>query len=1514
MLSQPWLGECQRNNNQNMPDVTLSQLYGQNKAAAKENAKANIFMSNEQRAEYDQLLRGDLYVPQSTLKDPGIYRDINRLGSYQAPKHGYDVSSYADYMQTPESVVVGTDIDYARAEAQPGWEQARNVGLRLIPDIVMGTVANLAAIADIPGYVDADGEMGYGLSTYLNDLQESLNMDALPIYRKNPEKSFDITDSGYLMDNISNLLNSAGSFIATGAITGGILNGISKAMQTEAWIARVASKLKLPQLAAEKGLVEGTGEYANFIAQGISKYRSGFDKMLPVINSLALNQAEGAMEVYQVYNDVLNKKLDKNMSFEQADAEAKDAATLDLNLNRANFLLNLTSAGAFTRGGSILEKLGGGARLEVLGETAQESLEEGVNYIAQREAMIKSEQGDAYSFDPVRALSHLGETQGLEAMAIGGLGGALQTAGTHAYKTLRGAKDHSDKVKSDLDSSKESLGAPTATDTSNAIHSQMKTIQSWLDAKRNAKDDKEYNDADQMFTDMFFDDVQNPNQTAIKGKIAGFTNVLNDKDSTPEQKNIAQKSLQRISDIQEVLKSISLEESQRAVDPAIIGDDNNTPKFMRKGEIIRAEIAKKDLQKSLSDADSALSAKESELSNELNSSDPAIVANANNQLKPLIDKKEAIQREIDNKNKLILDLKDKGQIEAVIEDKKAKAEKQQLKTDAMRQNKSVPSTPQPGMQSTVIPSKKGDVPPSGSIGGSYQLPSNPDLTFTISPRSYAQGSAGVKLGEFVPTISHKDPNFKLKEGEITDEEFSKLSEPNTITVVKDKDGDLFAIIPEQRSVDDSGKEIVVPPQIIKHTEAQVSPTDNKPLAATFLQQLLVDKSGTSSNIRIGDIVLDPSSPVIKGEKPIAHMGMKALKEHLMSLHSSPLPGTLGPSVVRVSAQSAPAAPGMNPNMVSGEPVSQAEIETESKTTSSPESKRPVASAINYLAVKYRMIMKSIRGVSRMVIADVSGVERDNVNDEYLVHGDDRAVYVGSRIVFRVARGTIQVADRSSGKLEYDKNGILKTKSVTAEAMKAERMSKSGTVDIDNLIDVPIEIWTIDDNGKDKHFIGYLGESRWLLDGVPGNRDHHMGSEEDIEKVNKIRETIEKKFIESGINEAYIHGEISDVSAGVPYLAGEIGSVNEKMYKLSSDIESLGLPSRFGYYDNGGIKINGISDASNIIANYDEFAAKWKGKTGMPVVLLPARDGKVYAIPAWSRRINTEDSIAIKNGIIAASKSNPSLTESYNKEAIKGGAKNIDTIDGLREFLRQFIHINTVDDINNGGTGDIVFTVMANSAADDIIISAERIYETNPISVSINALGNPNSKQKFDEAIDSLNKIIDLISNKEDGGVRAARRNFHLPYSGKKEITFTEVNGELKAKTGRTFEEIYGDTLQTNATHAGSFDGKNIYLVQQVTQFSADMEEELRGIPPVNVSDPSSPDVFGDITGDDPGDDMPFKQMESIPEIQADFGMVNIGAVTTSSYGSGMAGNSATTGVPPGATDSQIGKSQSIRCS
>ena len=162
-----------------MPDP-LSILYKENQQAQKENR--DILRPSQE---------GPLSVPDwaTPLEErPMTFGPESATGIDE-------MSKYEDYLYNPAGIELGVDINKMRAVAQPLSEQVGHLATRLVPNVVFGTVQNLANIADVEDYFNVDDEVGNALGNTMQDWMDKTNA-ALPIYRRRPNKSWDIGDPG----------------------------------------------------------------------------------------------------------------------------------------------------------------------------------------------------------------------------------------------------------------------------------------------------------------------------------------------------------------------------------------------------------------------------------------------------------------------------------------------------------------------------------------------------------------------------------------------------------------------------------------------------------------------------------------------------------------------------------------------------------------------------------------------------------------------------------------------------------------------------------------------------------------------------------------------------------------------------------------------------------------------------------------------------------------------------------------------------------------------------------------------------------------------------------------------------------------------------------------------------------------------------------------------------------------------------------------------------------------------
>ena len=300
----------------------------------------------------------------------------------------------------------------ARAYTQPWTEQlGRGLG-RAALNIIPSIIGNAASIIDFEDYWNQDKEVGNAVTRAMEDLKQSTN-EAMPIYRENPGQPLDMGDSGWWYENGSQIAESAAAFVITGY---GLGAGLTKGAQALRWMLSLGKTTELT---------------------------AGMRGATALLNATGLNQAEGMTTAIGVYDKILEQGKEQGLDEKTSMEKAADAAAYSININRANILLNLTSAAALMKSPgttrALIKRMGAAKAMGL--EGAQEYTEEVVNLYAERMGMAAGEDllaGDenqqSFSLTDIAELATTPE--GLEAGILGAFGGIAQTGGTKAIQAL----------------------------------------------------------------------------------------------------------------------------------------------------------------------------------------------------------------------------------------------------------------------------------------------------------------------------------------------------------------------------------------------------------------------------------------------------------------------------------------------------------------------------------------------------------------------------------------------------------------------------------------------------------------------------------------------------------------------------------------------------------------------------------------------------------------------------------------------------------------------------------------------------------------------------------------------------------------------------------------------------------------------------------------------------------------------------------------------------------------------
>lgn len=338
------------------------------------------------------------------------FNDNNSLQGFKSIDK--DLESFTDILG--ENIdPFADDLEKRRAQGQSNWSQLGNGVLRLA-NVVPGVVGGLASAFDIPSYFNTSDTSNW-LTDYTNEVQEELR-EATPIYKENPDQAFDMADPAWWIEGGSDTIKSAAEFIVEGIVLGGVGKAVGSGLKA----IRNLNKSKLFSTAAA-GLKKG------------DSFKKIQDFAGASANAYVLNHIETLMETNDVYNQTLTYNMDSGTSFAESKELASKAAAMTAQINKLNFLLNITSAGKLLKSNPLTRNilkpktLLGGVK-EIAFESGQESIEELVNHIG-------AESGKAIgrgkeSIGATDVIEYLSQDQAWGAAFWGAMGGTFQTGGT----------------------------------------------------------------------------------------------------------------------------------------------------------------------------------------------------------------------------------------------------------------------------------------------------------------------------------------------------------------------------------------------------------------------------------------------------------------------------------------------------------------------------------------------------------------------------------------------------------------------------------------------------------------------------------------------------------------------------------------------------------------------------------------------------------------------------------------------------------------------------------------------------------------------------------------------------------------------------------------------------------------------------------------------------------------------------------------------------------------------------
>jgi len=274
-------------------------------------------------------------------------------------------------------VPLGGDFQELRGERQPGYEKIGAGLVNSASELVLGTLKNASYLLDFPQYVDVLNGSERDFSNFFADATQKMqDRLEIPIYKTQGDEGFSPLHAGWWGSNMPSMVSTISMAIpATMAVKG---------------------------MGAAARLMGGT-KLMKAIGMGVGEART-LEGITGAIYSRQMESiAEGAQTFQQAYTDALKDlqqkypELPQNQLDEKAKQIASEAAVQNYKLNWLALAQDLPEYmlmfGAFGNS-KKLAKLFSGEVKNVVGVGASEGIEEGFQFItdkeARRNAMIKA--------------------------------------------------------------------------------------------------------------------------------------------------------------------------------------------------------------------------------------------------------------------------------------------------------------------------------------------------------------------------------------------------------------------------------------------------------------------------------------------------------------------------------------------------------------------------------------------------------------------------------------------------------------------------------------------------------------------------------------------------------------------------------------------------------------------------------------------------------------------------------------------------------------------------------------------------------------------------------------------------------------------------------------------------------------------------------------------------------------------------------------------------------------------
>jgi len=408
--------------------------------------------------------------------------------------------SLSDYVERGVDIYPSVDLDKQRARLQSGWDQMGNAIVGGIGKGLLTLVENIGYIGDVAEWTGAWDEEDASYTNWLSEMaksgKESID-ESLPIFRQNPNATWDVGDGAWWWSNVQGLIDSGIGFGGTGALAGAGLRGLG-ALTNLQKIGATGESL-VTSLGAGSAM-----NYAESKMMSVELFKTSYEELV----SQGIDEAEAS----EIAAKNANEFIWANKVNILTDAMAMHSAFRGKNWTR-----NLQSSKLVGKGRKA-RTLTGDALKEGFEEISAGALQQEFEYQSLAEAGLSTEEYEDSFLG--RALDYSMSGEGMLEFTLGLAGGPVQkgiASSTYGRVGKKARVEHHRRQEEQAQYNEEHLAS--------ILNEEAGKIKEMQGAYERGNDDMASSMQDNIFSDLAYKNFENGTTEYLKKQLQDISSL-----------------------------------------------------------------------------------------------------------------------------------------------------------------------------------------------------------------------------------------------------------------------------------------------------------------------------------------------------------------------------------------------------------------------------------------------------------------------------------------------------------------------------------------------------------------------------------------------------------------------------------------------------------------------------------------------------------------------------------------------------------------------------------------------------------------------------------------------------------------------------------------------------------------------------------------------------------------------------------------------------------------------------